>query len=303
MNNILLSKIVLGESEKNLIEKYLKDFKIKKEIILSIPIKETFFYILNFLDNKKEYSLSYLKTTNDLLRYICFINEIDYNNIPKHKVYIHHSQKYNLEAYNLFKVYTYKEDIENKTVVYNKIKLKTSEKNIIMLLLNEMNKEEVLNSFKSKEFIWKSIKIALYPFKKSFNKYPNAQFFFKQLHNIKKVDTFNSKLTNNIKSKKINNVLELLKNNTGYLIRNLDFIIRNSELKEIKKLQKILLNSELNSKLILEIIPYLNFRIENKLENRLVNIKGKIQKLSINKNQDKLDKNYTEMIIETLNKI
>ena len=310
----LQSKLLFTSNDKILINFYLNKYEIDENIFKIIPIKENFFLIINNIS--KNIIKEYLKTTNDVLRYICYINKIDYNNIPKHRIKIFKESEveknYVKEVKILPNKYVNLQESEKITIIkenkkvykYNKIKLKTSQKNIIMFILNNIYEDDVLNNFKAKKQIWKAISKSLYPFQKKFNKYPNSQKYFNILNNnIQEIETFNTKMTKYMIDKNIVSLLLLLKDKQGLLLRHLDFIIRNIDDKDLYLLINILIHKNLNNKLLLETITYLKYRIKNSIENRIINIKGKIYPLPKEKNLEKLPYENSSKIIKKLENI
>lgn len=280
IENTIFMPIVFGETEKDFLETF---YNIDSNLIFNyslnnIKIKENILYFLRLMNLEEIISNHLLKTTNDILRYIYLINDLP-------------------NAVTLSK-----EDFDIMKIHKEYIKLKTSEKKKIFNLLNIIIKKDFERAYEEmyiKSSQWKYILKHMYPLSKQYNIYRDMQNMVYLLNNNIKVQNFNSKKTELMKNVSIIPFIDLHinKNRFGDLFRNLDFVIRNSNEKELNYLilQLDENKEKINIKLLIQVLSYLKYRTINDIDVRYFNAKDKLKKIE-DKPLKKLDENDVKKI-------
>lgn len=169
-----------------------------------------------------------------------------------------------------------------------KFKLSTSQKKIIMRLLN--NVKEWKDEVKPRLSNWKGLFTCIQPLSKKYSKYTRAQNIFSELRSTKLRSTMSDfNMLNPIEQ------IDLLSKKPGELLRNLDFLIRSSN--NVNYLCKILSDLKLNPKLALQVSYYIKSRKVN-IQNRIFNVKGKLHKSD--KNLEPLNKDNVKKVRKVL---
>lgn len=259
ISNIVNSSIVFSETEKMILEDSKELLPKIIEHITEMKVKENMLFLISICHEARKF----LKTSTDLLRYIYYINDYDYNN---------------LKAIN-------SADFE--------VKLKTSQKRFIMEFLNSKSNISLeLEDLKRYKAYWIRVSNNLKPMSKKYKKYTNTQNLFRTLKNDKIRTFFSFYDTLSVVEK-----AKHLSKRPGEFIRRIDSLIRNSEKEDILIIADIISNTEFSTKLLIQIIPYLKFRSEKNCYKRIFNVKGKLKEIN-NKPLEKLDKLSANIIID-----
>ena len=256
IKDIISSSIVFGETQKDLLRNTPK--KIISQVLEDIDkmkVKENMMFLISVNNNAKKF----LKTATDLLRYIYYLNGLNY------------------------------QDIKSEKDVF--IKLKTSQKRFIMEFLNSLVFTFALEDFKRYKSQWIRVSNNLKPMSSKYDKFFIAQELFRVLKNEKIRTFFSFYDTLSVVQK-----AELLSQVPGEFIRRLDSLIR--ENKNIFEIKEIIEHTEFNPKLLMQIIPYLKYRADHDIKNRVFNVKG--VPYHSNKSLKKLDIYNASIIIGAL---
>jgi len=267
---IINSPIVFGKQQLEFIkEAYNKNLLIEVfKLVQPIKVKENIFAILENTGKEMFKELNILRTPTDVLRYAYYVSGLNYRKLEK-------------------------------GIRFN---LKTSDKKIIMNSLNKISKNNIVNVYgemRPYKSQWLSLSKNLFPGSKKFNKFPYAQNLFDNLRNNTKIETFNTITEKYIREKNFSDLITHLSEKPGELLRRLDMIIRCSDKREIKHLIKTITRIDLNPKLIIQVMKWLEYRIDNDFSMRTFNVKGKPISVE-NKPLKKLKKKRTKKIIKSL---
>jgi len=272
IKEILTLPIVFGESQKQYLDEANRLDILLNLLPKNFKIKENLFYLMKYNIEVQEY----LKTSTDILRYAYYVSDLNYKEL------------------NL------KEDNE-----YIKFKLKTSNKRIIMIALNLLsnNKVEVYGDMKPYKSQWLRLAANLFPGSAKFNKYPKSQFMFDILRNGSDIETFNMMKAKYISDSDMLGLTQLLTSKPGELLRSLDMIIRKTNnQKEFNHILSLLEKTNMNPKLLNQVIKWLDYRTKSNLKNRFFSFNGKFFLTDLE--LIKLDKNKTKLVNKILtNKI
>jgi len=258
LKDIINSSIVFGNTQRDILK--TADEELLSLIIedtQEMKIKENMLFLISINKNAKKF----LKTSTDLLRYIYYLNEIDY------------------------------QDIKSTPTQDLMIRLKTSQKRFIMEFLNSLDRNSALEEFKRYRPQWIRVSNNLKPLSYKYLKYYRTRELFRVLKNDKIRTFFSFYDTLDVLQK-----AEHLSQRPGEFIRRLDSLLR--ENKHIFEIKEIIDNTDFNPKLLMQIIPYLKYRADYGIENRIFNVKGK--PFQSDKSLEKLDTYSTSIIIGAL---
>jgi len=222
-----------------------------------MKVKENIFKIISLFESSEQRTLimesNTIKTTTDVLRYIYFVTDNDYTELPS-------------------------KDIMEYPI---KFKLRTSTKKDIMLLLSNIsiNEDDVLKYKKQ----WFRVQYNLSPYSEKFSKF-STELFDILKKNPKK--TFSQKSENYKKKNKMKKLIKHLSKKPGELLRSLDYIIRNSKKKDIQVLKEHIEEINFSTKLLMQVRKWVEYRSSNSLETRTFKPKGKV----FSTNEKPLDK-------------
>jgi len=267
---IIGSPIVFGKQQLEFIsEAYNKNLLTEVfNLVQNIKVKENIFAILEITGKEIFKNLNILRTPTDVLRYAYFASDLNYRKLEK-------GVKFNL---------------------------KTSDKKVIMSNLNKIAEKNIANVFgemRPYKSQWLSLSKNLFPGSKKFSNFYCAQTLFDNLRNNTKIETFNTITEKYIRDKNFSGLAVHLSEKPGELLRNMDMIIRNSNKSEIAYLIDIIKSIKLNPKLIIQVMKWLEYRIDNDFSLRTFNVKGKPVTIE-NKPLKKLKKKRTKNVTESL---
>jgi len=270
VRNIIYMPIVFGEQQKQFLKTVYENSNIITELLeddSNIKVKENIFSILDIISKDDVLKYNLLSTSTDVLRYAYFVS-----------------------GHSFFDLFT-----------PVKFSLKTSDKRVIMIALNKIAKKDMdscMTNIKPYRINWVALSKNLFPGSSKYKKYMYAQEVFDIVRSNKKIETFNTN-----KHKLINNndyigLANYLKSRPGEFLRSLDMILRNLKKGETKELISIIESVEFNSKLIIQVYKWLEYREKNNLENRIFNVKGK--PVQTEKNLKKLKIKRTDKTVKVL---
>ena len=268
VKTIIESPIVFGVNEIEYIQEAQR-LGFLGSILNSVKdfkVKENLFNIIDITGKEFIKKVDVLKTGTDILRYCYWASDLDFK-------YLEKGIRFNL---------------------------KTSDKKIVMMTLNTLfNKNEInlYSDMKPYKSQWLSVSRNLFPGSKKFNRYSGAQRSFDYIRNGCNLETFNS-ITQKLIETDIHALILHLSKKPGELLRRLDMIIRKGNKEDAKVLCKVLKDIKINSKLIIQVRKWLEFRINNGFESRTFNIKGKAK--TINKPIKQLKEKRTKKVIKVL---
>ena len=272
LKEILNSPIVFGEQQIKLIQEGENNGLLEDLLPnVNFKVKENLFAIIDIIGKQKFKELNLLKTPTDVLRYAFYVSDLDYRGL----------------------------NLQTEWFSSQKIRLKTSDKKVIMDTINKFSYEKCYEEMKPRYSQWIALTRALYPGSKKFNKFHRAQNIFNRLRDGEKTETFNTQKSKLIKDKNVLELTKLLSNRPGELLRNIDFIIRNIKENNTDEFIKIIQETSFNPKLVLEVKAWLSFRKETSIKERVINVSGKPVKVD-EKPLKKLDADITRNIIQIL---
>jgi len=236
VKNIVTSPIVFGKAQINILEVSENLKDIVKANVKDIKVKENIIAIGNiYPEIYKECDI--LRTVNDALRYI--------------------------NAVNRFGNKEYRISTSNKKFIFrllNKILTKDFQQGYTELLQHRSE--------------WIAIGQALHPGDKKFKNLTKLQKAFSDLRENVTFRTYNF-WVEEFKRTNITKLIDHLALRPGILLRNLDFVIRHSTTEQINQLCEVLLNADLNPKLMIQVLSLLTYRSKNKTDERVVKLKNK----------------------------
>ena len=278
---ILDMSIVFGESEIRLLKEAQKNallVDLLKE--REFKVKENILSLISLLESHEIKELNFFKTANDVLRYALFVSGLEWRYFLKPK-----------------------RVGEKKVLIrYPKFSLKTSHKKLIMKALEGMDFLSAYSDIYPRRALWIAMGKNLFPASKKFARYKNAQKLFSVLRNREKYQTYNGEKEKLIKEGNILYLIDHLAKKPGELLRSLDTVIRKATSEEITYLIKTLTQIELNPKLIVHVMKWLEYRSEHGFDERVFNVRSKAV-LVDHKPLYPLEKKDTKRVIETLREI
>jgi hypothetical protein len=267
---LLNSPIVLSDIELSFLNE-LNKFNLLFDLIpkATMKVKENLFNVLGLLDKEsiKLLGSDIFKTSTDILRYIYFISDEDYITLPKNPL----------------------------------IKLSTSNKKLVMSLINKFTNDSVYDDMKPYKSQWVSVSRNIFPGSKKFSKFKRAQEIFNALRNTKRLVTFNSISKQYIKDEDYIGLTKHLSIKPGELLRSIDSILRNLNESNISEFIEIIRPIKFNSKLLFKVIYWLKYRSTKSFLDckRIFNVKNHIVSIS-NKPVDKINGTIVNSVCEVL---
>jgi len=270
VKTIIESPIVFGSQQIEFIQE-AKRFGFLGSILNSVKefkVKENLFQIIEITGKEFVKTTNVLKTATDVLRYCYWASNLDFKKLEKGV----------------------------------RFRLKTSDKNIVMMNIDMLAKKNMTNLFgdmKPYKSQWLGVATNIHPGTKKFSKYGDAQKIFDYIRNGGNIETFNSKTQKLIAENNIDELIDHLSKRPGELLRSLDMIIRKGDKKTAKKLAQVIEETDINPKLTIQVRKWLEFRIQNELAERTFNVKGKAKSIT-GKELPTLKEKRTKKVIKAL---
>lgn len=269
LKTIVYMPIVFGAEQIDLIQNAFDSNLLLDVLTDDFKIKENMFKVIDIIGKNNIKKVNIFKTANDILRYALYISNQNWI-------------KFELKG---------------------KFKISTSDKKVIMRELDKLNIEFAFNDIKPRRSLWLKVGINIHPKSKTFSKYKNAQQLFEFLREGNApFKTYNQLTASYIVNKDFKGLFDHLKINSGYLMRSLLMLMRNSSDIEFNYITNELENIKLNPKLVMQLKALVNYQAQSDILIRNFNIKGKLVKV-IDKPLLKLREDRVEKIVNSLNNI
>jgi len=267
--SVITMPIVFGDEQINLLKDAHKNGLLVNILTTDIKVKENLFSILDIIGSQNVKKLNLFKTANDVLRYALYVSEQNWRGME----------------------------------LYDKFRISTSERKIIMSALDKIDTEFAYNDMRPRKSIWLRLGINIHPKSKKYSEYTNAQLLFSYLRegNVP-FKTFHQLTDTFIRTKDFKGLFSHLKGNTGYLMRSLLMMIRNSSDSDFKYIITELENVRLNIKLVMQMKSLVKYQMENEITDRVFKIKGKLVPVN-DKQLSKIDEKRGLKVITALNNI
>ena len=279
LRSVISMPIVFGEEQLTLLNDAHKNNLLVDLLDTDIKVKENLFAILELVGSANVKKLNLFKTANDVLRYALFVSQQDWRGM------------------SLFTSMTY----EGKTT--GKFNISTAERKVIMSALNKIDTEFAYNDMRPRKSLWLGLGMNIHPRSKKFSEYGNAQQLFTYLRegNVP-FKTYHQLTDTFIRTKDFKGLFDHLKVNSGYLMRSILMMVRNSSDTDFEYIVKEISNVNLNIKLVMQIKSLIKYQIENDIINRTFKIKGKIVPVD-DKPLYKLNEDRGNKVIKALDSI
>lgn len=272
IKEVIEMPIVFGATQREFIGTLFEDNKesligtIKES---TIKVKENLFSLVEICGLSSEIlEMDVIKTHTDILRLAYLFSGLNYREL----------------------------DVQN-------LKLKTSQKRVIMVLINRITEDkkisDVYEEMKRYRSQWLKVANQIHPNSAKNKKYRNAFVYFDLVRNIKGVPTFNSTKVKLINDFLYKEYIDLMCTRPGELLRTMDYIIRTIPKKEIDYLVEKVKDIDLNPKLVVQVKSWLKYRKDNSLGIRTFKVKDKLKSIE-DKPLDKLKEKRTQKVIDSL---